>query len=44
MLAHIRDEITETKPLVVVGMRGPFAQDYAVQVGRSEAKQSAIDW
>ncbi len=44
VLAHIRDEITETKPLVVMGLRGPFEQDYAVQAGRSEAKQSALDW
>lgn len=43
MLLHIRDEVTETKPLVVVGLRESFAQDYVVQMGRSETKQRNID-
>ena len=28
VLLHVREEVTETKPLVVVGSRNQFAQDY----------------
>ena len=43
MILHIRDEVTQSRPLAVVGLRGPFAQDYTVQSNRSETKQAALD-
>jgi hypothetical protein len=43
VLIHIRDEVTETKPLVVLGLRDHFAQDYVVQTNRSESKQAKLD-